>query len=144
MDKDLINKKIEFMINRISDLEPFRNSSIDEIKKDIKTLKYLEKTIQELVDAAVDINEHVVESKTKERPWSAKQSFFKIQDFIFVPKNIAFENSEIKLIIDTISFRNEIVHSYDVNVYIIWSKRNLETIINIYKKYIEKINKILK
>lgn len=76
MDKDLINKKIEFMLNRISDLEPFRNSSIDEIKKDIKTLKYLEKTIQELVDAAVDINEHVVESETKERPWSAKQSFF--------------------------------------------------------------------
>lgn len=143
MDKNLINKKTEFMLNRISDLEPFRNSSIDEIKKDIKTLKYLEKTIQELVDAAVDVNEYIMEFKTKERPWSAKQSFFKIQDSVFIPENIGFNDGELKLIIDTVSFRNEIVHSYDVNVYIIWSKRNLETIIDIYKKYIEKINKIL-
>lgn len=86
----------------------------------------------------------LLNQKQKNAHGARNNLFFKIQDFVFVPKNIAFENSEIKLIIDTISFKNEIIHSYDVNVCIIWSKRNLETIIDIYKKYIEKINKILK
>ncbi len=35
--------------------------------------------------------------------------------------------------------KNEIVHSYDVNVYLIWSKRNINVLVQLYKEYTERI-----
>lgn len=142
MDKNFINKKIEFILNHLEDIGDYRNTTLEEIKQDKKTLKYIEKIIQELVDSAVDINQHILESNTKERAWSSKQSFFNLQSNVLQKNNISFAQDDLKSLIDTVSFRNEIVHSYDVNVYIIWSKRDLGVIIDIYKKYIEKIREL--
>jgi uncharacterized protein YutE (UPF0331/DUF86 family) len=94
------------------------------------------------VDAAVDINQYILELKFQQKAWSAKQSFFDLQNKVLIKKNLAFTKEELKLLIDSVSFRNEIVHSYDVNIYIIWSKRNLAVIIDIYKKYIKKIKSL--
>jgi len=44
--------------------------------------------------------------------------------------------------LDTVSFRNEIVHSYDVNIYLLWSKRSVKMVVEVYKKYLETVIKL--
>lgn len=142
MEVNLINRKLEFIINHLEQLNVYRDKTIDDLKIDNKLLKYVEKTIQEIIDASIDINQYILEYKFQEKAWSAKQSFFELQNKVLLKENIAFTEEELKLFIDSISFRNEIIHSYDINVYIIWAKRNLAILIDIFQKYAEKIQKI--
>ncbi len=83
---DFIKRKLKFTTDQLNVLKPYREKTIQEIKKDYKELKF----------------------------------------------------------IDSVSFRNEIVHSYDVNVYLVWSKRNIDVVIRLYKGYVEKILLLLR
>lgn len=143
MDKIYINKKLEFLTGHLESLADYSDISLDKLKDKPKDLKYVEKLIQELVDCAIDINENIVENMADEKPWSNKQSFRDLENKVLKKQSLEFGEENLKIFIDTVAFRNEIVHSYDINVYIIWSKRNLKTILNIYREYSEKIIKLL-
>lgn len=142
MKKAFINKKLEFLISHLESLKDYKDSSLDELKDKPKDLKYIEKLIQELVDCAVDINQFVLENLASEKSWSAKQSFWDMENKILKKQDMGFGQEDLNLFIDTVSFRNEIVHSYDVNIYIVWSKRNIRVIIDLYQKYIGNIMKL--
>lgn len=142
MDKNFINKKLEFLTKHLESLKNHEDVSLEKLKDNQKDLKYTEKIIQELVDCAVDINQFILESAASEKSWSAKQSFLDLESKVLKKQNSEFGEDDLKLFIDTVSFRNEIVHSYDVNLYIIWSKRNIKTIVDLYRKYAEKIMNI--
>lgn len=139
MDKSFINKKLEFLTGHLESLKEYEDFSLDKLKDKPKDLKYIEKLIQELVDSAVDINQFILENLVSEKSWSAKQSFRDLEDKVLKKQNSEFRQEDLYLFIDSVSFRNEIVHSYDVNIYIIWSKRNIKTIIDLYRRYAEKI-----
>lgn len=130
-------------MRHLESLADYRDFSLDELESKPKDLKYVEKITQEVVDCAVDINQFVLENLANEKSWSSKQSFRDVEEKILKTKNIDFGQENLKLFIDTVSFRNEIVHSYDVNIYIIWSKRNIGVIIDLYRKYSETIIKLL-
>ena len=118
MNKTFINKKLEFLTGHLESLAEYKGISLDELKGRPKELKYVEKS------------------------WSAKQSFLDLENKILQKRKSKFGQEDLKLFIDTVSFRNEIVHSYDVNLYIIWSKRNIKTVIDLYTRYVEKIIEI--
>lgn len=138
-DKPFIDKKIDFLTSHLESLAKYESMSIQQLKKKPIELKYVEKLIQELVDCAVDINQIMLENITANKAWSYKQSFRDLESKVLNKHKLEFGDKDLQLFIDSVSFRNEIVHSYDVNVYIIWSKRNISTIINLYKNYCEKI-----
>lgn len=142
MDKSFINKKSEFLAKHLEYLAEYKESFLEELKDKPKDLKYVEKLTQEIVDCAVDINQYLLEKLISEKSWSSKQSFRDLEEKILTGKNFGFGQDALKLLIDTVSFRNEIVHSYDVNVYLLWSKRDIKSIIEIYKKYMETIMKL--
>lgn len=142
MDKSFINKKSEFLARHLEYLAEYKDFSLEEMKNKPKELKYVEKITQEIVDCAVDINQYFLEKLTSEKSWSSKQSFRDVEEKILKDKKFGFGLEELRLLVDTVSFRNEIVHSYDVNIYLIWSKRNIKTIIDVYKKYLETIIKL--
>ena len=79
----------------------------------------MEKVIQEIVDCAVDINQYLAESLLDAEIRSNKDSFWKIQQLI------KWEDAGIRKLVDTVSFRNEIVHSYDAGIKVIWKKRRV-------------------
>ncbi len=143
MDKDLIRKKLEFLTGHMESLKEYDAVSVEELKDRPKDLKYVEKIIQELVDCAIDVNEFILEGVAGEKPWSSKQSFRDLEHKILKKEELALGEEDLKTLIDSVSFRNEIVHSYDVNVYLIWSKRNIQIIVDLYKKYSEKIIALL-
>lgn len=135
---DFIKRKLKFITDQLNVLEPYREKTIQDIRKDYKELKFIEKVIQELVDCASDINEYIIKNVTNEKPISTKRSFRDLQR-ILEKYNLFWEEEKLRLFIDSVFFRNEIVHSYDVNVYLVWSKRNINVIIQLYKEYTEKI-----
>jgi uncharacterized protein YutE (UPF0331/DUF86 family) len=134
----LLVRKLKFISDQLNHLSPYKEKSIEELSKDYKELKFVEKIIQELVDCASDINESIVKHITREKPFSSKRSFRSLNQILEQHK-LQWDEEKVRLFIDSVSFRNEIVHSYDVNVYLIWSKRELGIIIELYKEYIEKI-----
>ena len=144
MDKVFINKKLEFLTGHLEALTGYKDFSLEKLKDKPRDLKYIEKLIQELVDCAVDVNQFILENLASEKSWSAKQSFRDLEDKILKKRNLEFSQNDLKLFIDTVGFRNELVHSYDVNIYIIWSKRDIKTVIDLYKTYFEKITELLK
>ncbi|GAI98342.1 unnamed protein product [marine sediment metagenome] len=81
------------------------------------------------MDCAVDINQYLAENVLNTEIRSNKDSFWKIQ------KILKKEDEYIKRIIDTVSLRNEIVHSYDVAIKVVWKKRNLGYFVDIYHEY---------
>lgn len=135
---DYIKRKLKFITEQLTVLEPYKGKTIQEISKDYKELKFIEKVIQELVDCAADINEYIIKKTTNEKPFSTKRAFRDLQG-ILGKQRLAWDEERLRLFIDSVSFRNEIVHSYDVNVYHIWSKRNVNVIVQLYKEYTEKI-----
>lgn len=135
---EFIKRKLKFITDQLNNLEPYKEKTIKDISKDYKELKFIEKVIQELVDCASDINEYIIKKITNEKPFSTKRAFRDLQ-VILEKHKLSWEEGKLRLLIDSVSFRNEIVHSYDVNVYLIWSKRNINVIIQLYKEYTEKI-----
>lgn len=138
MKMDFIKRKLKFITDQLNILEPYRERTVQEISKDHKELKFIEKVIQELVDCSSDINECIIKKVTNEKPFSTKRGFRDLQ-VILGKHKLAWDEEKLKLFIDTVSFRNEIVHSYDVNVYLVWSKRTVNVIIQLYKEFTEKI-----
>lgn len=140
---DVLKRKMKFITDHLNIIVPYGTKNIKEISKDYKDLKFIEKVIQELVDCASDINEVIIKNVNKEKPFSAKRAFREMQTVLERYK-LQWTENDLKLFIDSVSFRNELVHSYDVNVYLIWSKRDLNVIIRLYKTYVEKIILLLK
>lgn len=144
MEKNFIHKKLEFLVRHIELLKEYKDFSLEDLGGRIKDLKYVEKLIQELVDCAIDINQFILENAASEKPWSSKQSFWDLGNKVLKKYKIGWSGQDLKLLVDSVSFRNEIVHSYDVNVYIIWSKRDIKTIVGLYSKYCATIMSLLK
>ena len=142
MDKSFVNKKSEFLMKHLECLVEYKELSLEDLKDKPKDLKYVEKLIQEAVDCAVDINQYFLEKLVSEKSWSAKQSFRDLEEKILKAKNFDFKEETLKLLVDTVSFRNEIVHSYDVNIYLLWSKRSVKMVVEVYKKYLETVIKL--
>ncbi len=142
--KYFVVKKLEFIETRLEQLEKYKNFSLEQFEKDLKERKFVEKLIQETVDCAVDINQHFLEKLVSEKGWNGARSFRIMNSKILMKHKIQFSDEELNLLSDSVNFRNEIIHSYDVNVYIVWSKRNLAVFLNLYKDYIKKILELMK
>lgn len=112
IDASFIHKKLEFLLQHLEVLEEYRDSSLEDLKEKPKDLKYVEKIIQELVDCAIDINQFILESIVSAKAWSSKQSFWDLENKVLQPKEMGFGKKDLKIFLDSVSFRNEVVHSY--------------------------------
>ena len=137
IDTKFLELKLIFIANRLQYLKKYSSSTIEELSKDFEKLKFVEKVIQEVVDCAVDINQYLAENVLNTEIRSNKDSFWKIQ------KILKKEDEYIKRIIDTVSFRNEIVHSYDVAIKVVWKRRNLGYFVDIYHEYTKDMDKLI-
>ena len=137
IDNTFLELKLIFIANRLKYLEKYSSIMIGELSKDFERLKSVEKVIQEVVDCAVDINQYLAENMMNTEIRSNKDSFWKIQ------KILNKDDEYFKKLIDTVSFRNEIVHSYDAGIKIVWKKREIRYFVDIYREYAKDINQVI-
>ena len=139
LNKNLLQKKLKFLSGHLNRLTQYKDYTLKQFEKDLEKRKFVEKLIQEVVDCAIDINQHFLEKLVTEKGWTGIHSFRMLDKAILAKYKIQFFDEELNLLSDSVNFRNEIIHSYDVNIYLIWSKRNLSVFINLYKNYLKKI-----
>lgn len=136
-DAVFVQAKLFFMVERLEYLKKYYPTSVEELSQDFEKIKAVEKVIQEVVDCAVDINQYLVEAILKVAVRSNKDSFWKVQGLL------ARDEGHIKRLIDTVSFRNEIVHSYDAGIRVVWKSRTVGYFFDIYRDYLEAVNYML-
>jgi uncharacterized protein YutE (UPF0331/DUF86 family) len=137
IDIQFLRAKLIFVIERLEYLEQYSGHTLEELARNFERLKAVEKVIQEIVDCAVDINQYLSEGFLNVEIRSNKDSFWKIQGLL------KREDDSIRKLIDTVSFRNEIVHSYDAGIKIVWKKRTVSYFVELYRDYARDINGLI-
>ena len=135
---EFLNAKLLFIVNRLEYLNKYSSNTIEDLSQNFERLKSVEKVIQEIVDCAVDINQYLAENMLNTEIRSSKDSFWKLQQII------KKGDEYFRQLIETVSFRNEIVHSYDAGIRAVWKMRNVGFFVNIYRTYVKDLNRWMK
>ena len=107
INKSTINSRIERIEKELLYLENFRDLTFNEVAKDFKTRHIVERIIEIIVNAAIDINQHIiVESEKGDLPFDFKESFLTLADLNIYSQDFA------KKISNSVGLRNILVHEY--------------------------------
>lgn len=108
IENRMIENRIERIQNELKDLEKYRKLSFDQLAKDHSIHKTIERTIEIIVNAAIDINQHIIVASGKgELPFDFKQSFLILSDLDIYPRDFAGK------IGNSVGLRNILVHEYE-------------------------------
>lgn len=134
--KKNIIERLDFLAEQFKDLEKFKKMAWPNYRDNRDNRRNIERWIENLVIASLDIAKIVLASEKKEIPQSYKDSL-KVFAALYIDSSLADKFSKFA------EFRNIIVHEYlDIK----WKK--IENFVkeaeNLYPKFIEKVKKIVK
>jgi len=108
LERDILRRKIERIISNLRLLEPMRGISVSDYETDIYRRKAVERLLQEIVEAAVDINSHVLVQAGRSAPDDLYTSFIALGDLGVLEPRFAAS------IAPSAGLRNRLVHEYDL------------------------------
>lgn len=106
-DKEIIRRKLAVIIENLEALEAVRNMTVDEYREDVYKRKATERLLQELIEAAIDINTRIVVQTGGAAPDDYYQSFLKAGSLKIIPADLAGR------LAPSAGLRNRLVHEYD-------------------------------
>lgn len=106
--KDIVRKKLEIIIENLKALEQVKDIAFEEYTVDFFTRKATERMLQELIEAAIDINTHIIVESGNAVPDSYYESFIKLGEMRVLPADLA------EKLAPSAGLRNRLVHEYDV------------------------------
>lgn len=136
LDKILIKKKIDALVDDIGKLERVALSDVEEIKKGELKLPALERYFQRAVDIMVDINTHIIKEGDFGTVDDLQSTFKMLGDFDVLKKDFANKVAPI------VGVRNMLVHRYeklDKDIFLNNLKRNFSD----FKTYVIQIDDYL-
>jgi uncharacterized protein YutE (UPF0331/DUF86 family) len=107
LDRALIRRKLATISRNIGELEPVAKLELDEYRRDRFRLKGSERMLQEIVEAAVDANNHLLRSSGAELPSDYHESFVAMGRAGILPTTLALA------LATAAGLRNRLVHEYD-------------------------------
>jgi len=108
LDKEIIGRKLAIIIQNLESLEPIKNMTIDEYIKDVYRRKATERLLQELIEAAIDINTHIIVQTGNTAPDDYYESFIKAGKLKIISADLA------KKLAPSAGLRNRLVREYDL------------------------------
>ncbi len=108
VEKEVIRRKIAVIIENLKALEAVKDITIEEYRDDIYKRKATERLLQELIEAAIDINTHIIVQTGNRVPDDYFESFIKAGEYNIIPKYIAGK------LAPSAGLRNRLVHEYDL------------------------------
>jgi uncharacterized protein YutE (UPF0331/DUF86 family) len=132
VEKEMIRRKLSIIIENLRALELIKNMTKEEYIKDIYKRKATERLLQELIEAAIDINTHIIVETGNTAPDDYYESFIKAGELKIISLHLA-EN-----LAPSAGLRNRLVHEYDLleHSMILDAVRNAE---ELYAKYVQEI-----
>jgi uncharacterized protein YutE (UPF0331/DUF86 family) len=107
VDAALVRRKLATIVQSLDDLGTIEGLGLDEYRRDRFRLKGTERLLQETVEAAVDINLHILRGAGAEVPGDYYESFIQLGRQGVIPENLAGK------LAPSAGLRNRLVHEYD-------------------------------
>jgi len=108
IEKEIIQRKLALIIDNLKALEPIKDMTQEHYSEDIYKRKATERLLQELIEAAIDINTHMIVQMGKSVPDDYYESFIKAGEHKIISHDLA------KKLAPSAGLRNRLVHEYDV------------------------------
>ena len=107
LDRALVRRKLAAISQNLADLRPIADFTLSEYMGDRLRRKAVERLLQEVVDAAVDVNLHVLRTLEVELPGDYYTSFIELGRHGVITQELA------ERLAPAAGLRNRLVHEYD-------------------------------
>ncbi|MBI3804109.1 MAG: DUF86 domain-containing protein [Nitrospirae bacterium] len=104
---EILQRKLGTIIDNLQALRPIEGLSLSEYRKELFRRKATERLLQELIEAAIDINTHLIIQGGNDAPEDYYQSFIKLGELEILQKDLAEQ------LAPSAGLRNRLVHRYD-------------------------------
>jgi uncharacterized protein YutE (UPF0331/DUF86 family) len=133
LDKEIIQRKIAVIIENLKALEPIKNMTKKEYIADLYKRKATERLLQELIEAAIDINIHIIAAMGHPVPDDYYESFIRMGELNIVSADLA------EKLAPSAGLRNRLVHEYDKleHSMVLTAVKTTEAL---YPKYIKEVS----
>ena len=132
VDAALVRRKLATMMETLTALEPLSHLSLAEYRARLYERKAAERLLQETIEAAVDVNAHLVAELGRAVPDDYYSGFLRLGELGVLPPALAQD------LAPAAGLRNRLVHEYDA----IDDSRVLEAIgraLDLFPRYIRAI-----
>ena len=130
VDRLIIERLTSLINSYLNDLKPVQDVSFSQYSKDIKTQRFVERTLHIAIEACLDIGNHIISDEGFREPEDNRDIFNVLGE-----KGIITDKLQ-KRLQDMASFRNLMVHSY--------AKIDNEIVYGILKKRLGDIEEFMK
>lgn len=107
IEREIIRRKLERIVTNLRLLDPVRRLDLAAYRADVYRRKAVERLLQETVEAAVDINAHLLVEAGRASPEDLYSSFTAAADLGVLAREFAVR------IAPSAGLRNRLVHEYD-------------------------------
>jgi uncharacterized protein YutE (UPF0331/DUF86 family) len=108
LEKEIIRRKLAVIIENLKALEPIAAMTREEYIDDFYKRKATERLLQELIEAAIDINTHILVQAGNTVPDDYYESFVKTGELKIISQDLAGK------LAPSAGLRNRLVHEYDL------------------------------
>jgi uncharacterized protein YutE (UPF0331/DUF86 family) len=133
IEVEIVQRKLVVIVENLKALEPIKNINKDEYVKDLYKRKAVERLLQELIEAAIDINIHIIVQTGNTVPDDYYESFIKAGELGIISVDLA------EKLAPSAGLRNRLVHEYDRLEHSMVLEA-LRMANNLYSKYIKEID----
>lgn len=133
VEAEIVKRKLAIIIENLKALEPIKNMTMEEYINDLYKRKAAERLLQELIEAAIDINIHIIVQTGDTAPDDYYESFIKAGRLRIISADLA------EKLAPSAGLRNRLVHEYDriKDSMVYEASRTAEAL---YHKYIKEIS----
>lgn len=108
IEKEIIRRKLLVIAENLKALEPITNMTREGYVGDVYKRKATERLLQELIEAAIDINSHLIVQTGHATPDDYYESFIKAGELSIISADLA------EKLAPSAGLRNRLVHEYDL------------------------------
>ena len=133
IEVEVIKRKLSVIVENLKALKPVVAMKKDEYERDLYKRKATERLLQELIEAAIDINTHIIVQTGSPPPDDYYESFIRAGKLGIISSELA-EN-----LAPSAGLRNRLVHEYDQLDHSLILKA-VRTAEELYPEYVKEIN----
>ena len=136
IDREVIQSRLASLIEYLQELESFQNISYEEYCSDFKNKRTVERLLQLIVEAACDINAHIVVKKNRKPPADHHVSFIRLGQVGILPGPLCRDLAR------SVGLINRLVHEYEsINDKIVFD--SIHAALQSYRSYVSTIQAYL-
>ncbi len=132
VDASIIRRKLEHIVAALAGLRPLSSLNLDEYRARFYERKAAERLLQEAIEAALDVNAHLIAELAGTVPEESHQGFLGMVEVGVLAPDLA------RSLAPSAGLRNRLVHEYDA----IDDAKVLEaigTLLRLYPRYVQAV-----